>query len=233
MNIIWMLLLGLLIVTLVGSFIVYQHNQQTAQQKMKRLQATQAGLQKQAQLCQHTAQTYASEYYRMLAQLNHSLSLNQQLRMALTEPTRLSRHQGFRLEDFTMLQPDDQIRRYLLGMAENKFTLAANQYLWLWDQQERIKDKFDFTGIYCIHNVTEDRNYVGQSVSVLRRVHQHLTGHGNGDVYAALQKGDLLEIQTISLLTGGAYSLNTFEKQGIAAYDGLSQGYNKTKGNRA
>lgn len=43
----------------------------------------------------------------------------------------------------------------------------------------------EFTGIYILHNMNEDKYYVGQSVRVLNRVRQHFTGHGNGDILPA------------------------------------------------
>lgn len=61
----------------------------------------------------------------------------------------------------------------------------------------------EFTGIYILHNVTRDMYYVGQSIRVLHRIRQHLTGHGNGDAYADYKHGDEFAIRALSLVESG------------------------------
>lgn len=82
------------------------------------------------------------------------------------------------------------------------------------------------------HNVIRDMYYVGQSVRVLARVTQHLSGHGNGDLYADYKYGDKFMVRTISLTESGYQSLNDLERDMIAAYDAYRTGYNATRGNR-
>ena len=89
----------------------------------------------------------------------------------------------------------------------------------------------DFTGVYVLHNKTKGMYYVGQSVRVIDRVGQHLTGHGNGDVYADFKYGDEFEVSTVSLAESGYGSLNDLERDTIAAYDAYNSGYNRTPGN--
>ncbi|EPD77470.1 hypothetical protein HMPREF1527_01403 [Atopobium sp. oral taxon 199 str. F0494] len=91
----------------------------------------------------------------------------------------------------------------------------------------------DFTGIYVLHNLSQDEYYVGQSVHVLRRVRQHFTGHGNGDVYADWKMGDKFTIATVSLVGSGYNNLNDLERDVICAYDAYDHGYNRTSGNRS
>ncbi len=89
----------------------------------------------------------------------------------------------------------------------------------------------DFTGIYVLHNVSKDMYYVGQSIKVVDRVRQHLTGHGNGDVYADFKYGDAFTVSALSLGESGYGSLNDLERDTIAAYDAYRKGYNRTSGN--
>ena len=105
--------------------------------------------------------------------------------------------------------------------------VAAKEFLVVFDALRQT----DFTGIYVLHNITKDMYYVGQSVRVVARVGQHLTGHGNGDVYADFKYGDEFEISTVSLADSGYDSLNDLEREAIAAYDAYNSGYNKTAGN--
>ena len=44
---------------------------------------------------------------------------------------------------------------------------------------------------------TEDMYYVGQSTRVVGRLIQHLTGCGNGDVYADYKYGDDFELNVV------------------------------------
>ena len=90
----------------------------------------------------------------------------------------------------------------------------------------------DFTGIYVLHNKTKGMYYVGQSVRVVGRVRQHLTGHGNGDVYADYKYGDKFEINLVSLRESGYDSLDALERDAIEAYGAYTKGYNRTRGNR-
>lgn len=74
---------------------------------------------------------------------------------------------------------------------------------------------------------------MGQSVHVLRRVRQHFTGHGNGDVYADWKMGDKFTIATVSLVGSGYNNLNDLERDVICAYDAYDHGCNRTSGNRS
>ena len=86
-------------------------------------------------------------------------------------------------------------------------------------------------GVYIIYNITKDMYYVGQSKHVMARVNSHLTGHGNGDVYADYKYGDEFEITLIPLKESGYSSLNAMEKDTIDMYDAYTKGYNRTRGN--
>lgn len=95
-----------------------------------------------------------------------------------------------------------------------------------------VSTEYEFAGVYIIYNQTKDKYYVGQSINVLKRVNNHFTGHGNGDVYADYQYGDSFTIKMIDLNKSGYSTLNELERNTIMAYDAFSKGYNKTRGNR-
>lgn len=91
----------------------------------------------------------------------------------------------------------------------------------------------DITGVYVLHNIADDKYYVGQSVRIIDRVTQHLTGRGNGDVYADFKYGRTFTVALIPLNGSGFDSLNELESQTIKAYGAYVNGYNRTRGNRA
>ena len=68
--------------------------------------------------------------------------------------------------------------------------------------------------------------YVGQSVGVNQRVHNHICGRGNGDVYADIRNGLYVYVATIECKKD---DLNTVEKDLIKRFDALSS-YNRTAG---
>ena len=68
--------------------------------------------------------------------------------------------------------------------------------------------------------------YVGQSVRVYQRVHNHLNGKGQGDVYADRKNGKYLYVQIIRC---AAEDLSTNERNLIAAFH-ATDSYNKTRG---
>lgn len=89
----------------------------------------------------------------------------------------------------------------------------------------------DIVGVYIIHNLTQDKYYVGQAKRVMFRVNQHLTGHGNGDVYADMKMGNEFRIQIVRLVDSGYSDLDKLERDLIAQYHAYDTGYNRTKGN--
>ena len=76
------------------------------------------------------------------------------------------------------------------------------------------------------HFESYDNIYVGQSVKVYQRVHNHLNGKGQGDVYADRKNGKYLYVQIIRC---DASELSTNERNLIAAFH-ATDSYNKTRG---
>lgn len=91
--------------------------------------------------------------------------------------------------------------------------------------------KYDFSGVYVLHNITKDLYYVGQGKNIMNRVNTHFTGRGNGDVYADYKYGDVFTIKMIALDRSGFSTLNELERYTISYYDAYHKGYNKTRGN--
>ena len=113
-------------------------------------------------------------------------------------------------------------------------TLTAEEFLSMWPTGTgAITAPAEFTGVYLLHNTTKDMYYVGQSVSVMKRITQHLSGNGNGDVYVDYKNGDNFTVQAISLTDSGYQSINDLEREMIETHEAFTKGYNKTRGNRA
>ena len=68
--------------------------------------------------------------------------------------------------------------------------------------------------------------YVGQSKTMANRVHNHLIGKGNGDVYADVKYGKYVYIQLNYCNYG---EMNDLEKKLIKKYN-AQESYNNTKG---
>lgn len=71
-----------------------------------------------------------------------------------------------------------------------------------------------------------DDVYIGQSVRVCQRLYSHLTGKGNGDVYADLRNGRHIYL---AIHRCARNDLNAREKSLIRAFKATSS-YNKTRG---
>lgn len=56
----------------------------------------------------------------------------------------------------------------------------------------------------------------------MKRVNDHLTGHGCRDVYRDYKNGDKFYIHTIPFKGSGYRSLNALERDNIAKYSGLN-----------
>ena len=71
--------------------------------------------------------------------------------------------------------------------------------------------------------------YVGQSKTAMKRVRNHLTGHGNGDVYCDVRNGKMVYVKIIPC---EQERLNDLEKELISAMR-AKESYNKTAGGSA
>lgn len=71
-----------------------------------------------------------------------------------------------------------------------------------------------------------DNIYIGQSINMCKRVHNHFNGKGNGDVYADIKYGKYVYVQLVPCLRE---NLNSVEKKLIQAFNATSS-YNKTRG---
>ena len=99
------------------------------------------------------------------------------------------------------------------------------------DLKKKIKG--DIVGVYIIYNVDKKMYYVGQAKRLYFRVWQHMTGHGNGDVYADYKYGNRFIIRFVTLSESGCDDLDMLERNMIQYYNAFTTGYNKTIGNGA
>lgn len=68
--------------------------------------------------------------------------------------------------------------------------------------------------------------YVGQSVKICQRVHNHFNGKGNGDVYADIKYGKQVYVQFVPT---PEHKMNQVEKELIQAFNATNS-YNATRG---
>lgn len=68
--------------------------------------------------------------------------------------------------------------------------------------------------------------YIGQSVNMCQRVHNHFNGKGNGDIYADIKYGKYVYVQLNPCFREG---LNNLEKKLIRVFN-ATRSYNKTRG---
>lgn len=118
-------------------------------------------------------------------------------------------------------------KQSLSDIMKNRKIYSVSQFFNLHDSH-RMKD---FSGCYIIHNLSKNIYYVGQSINVLQRVNNHLSGRGNISVYIDYNSGDKFDVSVIPLKESKFATLNSFERNLISAYDSYNHGYNKTRGN--
>jgi len=87
-------------------------------------------------------------------------------------------------------------------------------------------------GIYIFKNRSKNMYYIGQGKKVLSRVNNHLSGRGNGDVYADYKYGDTFTLQIVPLESTNYTNLNDLEREYIRLLDAYNTGYNRTRGNK-
>ncbi|AEB07824.1 hypothetical protein Corgl_1728 [Coriobacterium glomerans PW2] len=82
---------------------------------------------------------------------------------------------------------------------------------------------------WSLRRRAHDNVYVGQSLRVCTRVRQHLTGHGNGNVFADVRNGDRVFVRIFCCRHS---RLNELERRLIARYHAI-ESYNDTLGGSA
>ena len=108
---------------------------------------------------------------------------------------------------------------------------------WIISEKDRVGLKYnDFSGCYVILIFEKpvrgrrfsgwENIYVGQSVNVCQRVHNHFNGKGKGDVYADIKYGKFAYVRIIPVKQK---RLNDMETALIEAFSAM-ESYNKTKG---
>ena len=93
-------------------------------------------------------------------------------------------------------------------------------------------EKYNVKGVYILHNRSKHKYYVGQAHKLLSRVNGHLTGKGNGNVYADFAYGDRFYVKFHRFRGKAFKTLNEMERYYITKYHAQEDGYNKTIGNR-
>lgn len=108
---------------------------------------------------------------------------------------------------------------------------------WIISEKDRVGLKYsDHSGCYVILIFEKpvrgrrfsgwENIYVGQSVNVCQRVHNHFNGKGKGDVYADIKYGKFAYVRIIPVKQK---RLNDMETALIEAFSATNS-YNKTKG---
>lgn len=96
----------------------------------------------------------------------------------------------------------------------------------------RSRQKYDTTGVYILHNGRLDKWYVGQSKTMLSRIHAHFVGKGCRGVFMDYRSGHPFRVQMILLQESGYASLDVLEHDLIHYYQADEYGYNVLKGNQ-
>lgn len=114
-----------------------------------------------------------------------------------------------------------------ISFSDSRHTMTVSEF-----EAYRRRQVYDSTGVYVLHNEYLDKWYVGQSKTMLSRIHAHFSGHGCADVYRDYQKGHPFYLQMITLQASGYASLDVLEHDLIHYYQADEYGYNVLKGNQ-
>ena len=159
---------------------------------------------------------YASERKSILSENEMYKVINADLEKTLGKYTK----------DYRAYQAEmDNLNNFAREMTVDEFLEVREKV------NKGIDGLYDYTGIYVLENKTHDKYYVGQSISLFRRVGAHFTGSGNKDIFEDYSRGDEWTIKLIALSDSGFKSINALEKHFIEYHHSTYNGYNKTVGN--
>lgn len=114
-----------------------------------------------------------------------------------------------------------------VSFSDSPRTMTVSEF-----EAYRCHQTYDSTGVYVLHNERLDKWYVGQSKTMLSRVHAHFSGRGCTGVYRDYQKGHPFYVQMITLKASGYASLDVLEHDLIHYYQADEYGYNVLRGNQ-
>lgn len=114
-----------------------------------------------------------------------------------------------------------------VSFEDSNRTMSVSEF-----EAYRSRQKYDTTGVYVLHNGLLDKWYVGQSKTMLSRIHGHFAGKGCRGVFMDYQSGHPFRVQMISLQESGYASLDVLEHDLIHYYQADEYGYNVLKGNQ-
>lgn len=128
-----------------------------------------------------------------------------------------------------------QFDQYIQGIVVNSTEITPQelQHIRKGRNRSRYSNQLNVPGAYVLYNYTTDMHYVGQSIRILDRVHQHFRGGGSPDVYTDYRYGHNFTIKMVPLIRSGFSNLNDLERYLIQAFNSFGRGYNKTRGNRS
>lgn len=123
-----------------------------------------------------------------------------------------------------------EFKNKLKDIFEKEKKISVNEFFQIYNDAKKITklSNIEKSGVYILFNITQNKYYVGQSRNIFKRVNNHFTGKGNGDVYADYKYGNNFEI---TLVKCPIDELNKTEKYYIEIFDSYHNGYNKNKGN--
>lgn len=131
-------------------------------------------------------------------------------------------------------QSDRKLRKKIL--SGNFISYKQFEKKWIINKAQETGYKYhDRPGCYIITiydrqpygNWKKYKNiYIGQSVHIYQRVHNHFTGKGKGDVYADIKRGKYVYVR---FLFCSEKWMNTWEKRLIKAFH-ATDSYNETGG---
>lgn len=75
----------------------------------------------------------------------------------------------------------------------------------------KIMKKYDFEGVYIIHNCTKNIFLVGKSKSVLKKVDRQFRGFENNKVYKDYEYGDEFKVRIIRFESSGYDNIDKLE----------------------
>ena len=135
------------------------------------------------------------------------------------------------------IMPCYQYKNHIMTYCQDDSTAKEDHYFEKTYTPQEILDSAmnkttEYSGVYVLHNIDKDMNYVGQAARIIQRLKQHLTGRGgNPDVYFDFRSGDNFEIGIFPIKDSPYNTLDAMESDYIDKYEANTKGYNKTAGN--
>lgn len=135
------------------------------------------------------------------------------------------------IEQVFIVYPKRRRHREIIQHGRDAQVYTVPRVLKIWKQYSdnaNYVDKYNFRGLYILHNKTQDRYFVGTDARVIEGVVWHIHGDGYREVYQDIKAGDDWTVRFVRLDETEYSDIKSLWMTALGAFNATNEkhGYN-------